>query len=487
MCKKLFLLLLLPIGLVQAQHAVIAGKFPYQRNVPFSVQFVSNQIAFENEWGRTMDTSDVQGHFHLKLPLNQPSIVRFSKQESISLYLRPGDSLWIEMINGRNVKYEGTAARANRLMHFFNVPTFIPTEIEEEYETYSRFIDSLADQRMFALTDYEKDEPDQGFVSLFTAEAGAVFLDRKISLFKKLDREGLEGALLEQVRRQLQQHSFIDEVRSMSYTHTLHELFQLEVEQIMGQEIPPFIPFSRPQYPPGFEELYAQHWRERLAKKPKLYRYFELEEYADKIRDCSKSEQLPLATKAWEQIKKANEYPGLVEMMAETYQKKVIQYQLRKLPDLAWKDEQGRGFELIPDEKNTLIVFWDALTPEGIEAFQQFQERPSMTYARQNLPDSVLAFAQYKRMIWVQIGGDAVKWRETIAGLPKHFAVQHCRVNTPQDLRALKPYLYKDKLPIAFTLLPDLSIQSITDQPTALEAFREVDSRGRIIWRLGRP
>lgn len=486
MYKRLFLLLFLPIELVQAQHAIIAGKFPYQSNVPFSVHFISNQITFEKEWGKVSGTSDAQGYFHLKLPLHQPSIVSFSKQENIRLYLRPGDSLWIEMINGRNVRYEGTAARENRLMHYFNVSTFIPSEIEAEPETYSRFIDSLADQRIMALTSYETDEPDQDFVSLFTAESGAAFLDRKISLFKKLDREGLEGALMERIRRQLQE-IFIDEVRSSSYTHTLRELFELEVEQIMGQEIPPFIPFSRPKYPPGFEELYAQHWRERLVKKPKLYRYFELEEYADKIRDCSKSEQLPLATTAWEQIKKAKEYPGLIEMMAETYQKKVIQYRLRKLPDLAWKDEQGRGFELIPDEKNSLIVFWDALTPEGIAAFQQFQERPSMTYARQNLPDSVLAFAQYKRMIWVQIGGDAGKWRETIAGLPNHFAVQHCRVDTPQDLRALKPYFYKDKLPVAFTLQPDLSIQSITDQPTALEVFRQVDSRGRIIWRPGRP
>ncbi|MDX2069304.1 MAG: hypothetical protein SFV55_12840, partial [Haliscomenobacter sp.] len=180
------------------------------------------------------------------------------------------------------------------------------------------------------------------------------------------------------------------------------------------------------------------------------------------------------------------EYPGLIEMMAETYQKKVIQYRLRKLPDLAWKDAQGRGFALVPDEKSTLVVFWDALTPKGKEAFQQFQERPSMTYARQVLPDSVLDFAQYKRMIWVQMGGDAEKWREAIAGLPNHFAVQHCRVDTPQDLRALKPYFYKEELPIAFTLQPDLNIQSITDQPTALEIFRQVDSRGRIIWRPGR-
>jgi len=486
MLKRLFLLLLLPIGLVQAQHAIIAGKFPYQSNVPYSVHFVSNQITFEDEWGKINAKSDAQGHFYLKIPLNKPSIVRFSKQENIRLYLRPGDSLWIEMINGRNIKYEGTAARENRLMHYFNVPNFIPTEIEEDPAVYSHFIDSLADQQIMALTSYETDEPDQDFASLFVAEHKAVFLDRKINLYKRLDREGLEGTLMEWIRQQLQE-PLIDEVRSSSYTYTLRELFQLEVGQIIGQEIPPFTPFSRPQYPPGFEELYARHWRERLAKKPKLYRYFELEEYGDKIQNCSKPEQLPQATTAWEQIKKASEYPGFVEMMAETYRKKVIQYQLRKLPELTWKDEQGRGFDLTPDEKSTLIVFWDALTPEGVEAFQQFQERPSMTFARQSLPDSVLAFAQYKRMIWVQVGGDAGKWRTAIAGLPNHFVVQHCRVDALKDIQALKPYFYKGKFPIAFTLQPDLIISSITDQPTALEAFRQVDSRGRIIWRPGRP
>lgn len=479
MYKKLFLLLLLPIGLVQAQHAIIAGKFPYQRNVPFSVQFVSNQITFEDEYGKISDTSDTQGFFYLKLKLDRPSILRFSKEESIQLYLRPGDSLWIEMINGRNLRFEGTAARENRLMGYFNRPTYVITEVEEQYEVYSHHIDSLAEMQVMDLARYETDAPDQDFVSLFAAKSDAAFLYKKIDLFKRLDKEAWEGSLMDQLRKQLEGLSLVDEVRAETYISALQQLFELEVLQMTGQEVG--------HYPPGYAELYARHWRERLAKKPKLYRYFELEEYADKIRNCSKPEQLPLATTAWEQIKKAKEYPGLIEMMAETYQKKVIQYRLRKLPDLAWKDEQGRGFELIPDEKNTLIVFWDALTPEGIAAFKQFQERPSMTYARQNLPDSVLAFAQYKRMIWVQIGGDTGKWRETIVGLPNHFVVQHCRVDTPQDLRALKPYLYKEKLPIAFTLQSDLSIQSITDQPTALEVFREVDSRGRIIWRPGRP
>lgn len=484
MLKQLFLWLLLPMGWVHAQHAVIAGKFPYQSRVPFSVQFVSNQITFEDEWGKVSDTSNAQGSFKLKIPLNQPSILRFSKQESIQLYLRPGDSLWIEMINGRNLRFEGTAARENRLLHYFNVPTFIPSEIEANPEVYSHFIDSLSNDRIKSLARYEADEPDEDFIPLFVAESIAAFLDHKINLFKRLDRAGQEGALMDRIKRQLREF-LIDEVRSTSYVHTVRELFQLEVAQIMGQEIPAFNPFGPPNYPPGYEELYAQHWRERLATKSKLYRYFELEESAEKIRNCSKSEQLPLATTAWEQIKKANDYPGFVEMMGETYQKKWIQYQLRKLPDLAYKDEQGRSFRLVADEKRTLLVFWDALSATGIEAFQRFQERPSITYAG-NLPDTVLSFAKFQRIIWVQVGGDAAKWRQAITNLPKQFAVQHYRIDTPQDIQALKPYFYKDKLPIAFTLQPDLSIVSITDQPTAIEAFRQVDPRGRIIWRPAR-
>lgn len=484
MFKKLLLLLWLPIGWVQAQHTVIAGKFPYQSKVPFSIAFIFNQITFEDEWGKISDTSDAQGYFKLKIPLNQPSILRFSKQESIQLYLRPGDSLWIEMINGRNLRFEGTVARENRLLHYFNVPPFIPTEIEVNPELYSPWIDSLAKERTLALTQYETDEPDQGFVRFFQANSKAAFLSRKMSVFKKLDREGLEGVLMDRVRRQLQE-PIIDETRSSSYLYVLRELFQLEVSQIMGQEIPPFTSFSSPQYPPGYEELYTQHWHERLAGKPNLYRYFELEEYANKIRDCSKPEQLPSAAAALAQIKKASEYPGLFEVMQEIYATKVIQYQLRKLPDLEWKDEQGRNFNLAPDEKRTLVVFWNALTTEGVKAFQRFQDRPSINqYYAGNSPDTLFSMPSFQRMIWVQVGGDAMQWKAIISQLPNRFQVQHCQIERSNDIKALEPYLFNGKLPVAFTLQEDLSIGSMTDQPTAIEMFRSVDSRG---WIIGRP
>lgn len=482
MIKNLILLLaLFTTGLLCAQRTVIAGKFPYQRDVPFSVQFVANQITFEDEWGKVSDTSDAQGYFHLNLSVVQPSTLRFSKQESIEVYLRPGDSLWVEMINGRNLRFEGTAARENRLLQYFNAPTFIPSEVEEDLEVYSNYIDSLDSGRIMSLARYETDNPDQDFISLFVAKSNAVFLDHKLRLFKKLNAEGWEGALIDEVRRQLQE-TLIDEVRSASYLYTLRELFRMEVSQIMGQEIPASNPFNPLKYPPGYEELYAQHWRERLVKKPKLYRCFELEEQAEKIRNCVKSEQLPLATAAWKQIKNSTEYPGFVQMLEEIYQKKVIQYQLRKLPDAEWKDEKGHNFKLLPDEKRTLVVFWDAQTQEGLDAFKRFQEQPSITYSG-NLPDSVLSFVKFQRMIWVQVGGDLTKWKQVVENLSNRFAVQHCLLDVPEDIQALKPYLYKNKLPMAFTLEPDLNIKDITDQPVALEVFRTLDQRGRIIWR----
>ncbi|MBK9492647.1 MAG: hypothetical protein IPO07_30635 [Haliscomenobacter sp.] len=67
-------------SILQAQNTIVAGKFPYQRNVPFSVEFISNQIILIDEWGKIADTSDANGHFKVSLQLDKPCIIRFSQK-----------------------------------------------------------------------------------------------------------------------------------------------------------------------------------------------------------------------------------------------------------------------------------------------------------------------------------------------------------------------------------------------------------------------
>ncbi|WP_373550615.1 hypothetical protein [Haliscomenobacter sp.] len=481
MLKKLFLLFLLPIGLVQAQRTVIVGKFPYQRDVPFSVAFISNQVILIDEWGKVADTSDAQGLFHLELKVDKPSIIRFTQRENVELYIRPGDSLLIEMINGRNVSFGGTAGRENNLLFSLNRP-FIPIETQENPQEYSALIDTLFQKQRQNLKTYQAEQVDEGFVSLYTAKAQAQFLEDKIRVLEFMQKEAWEGTLKDRVERQIRNLPLVDEVHAEAYINALHRLFTLEVQQIMGVDWSANERNAEIAYPPGYQDVFRRHWQERLAELPKLKQYFEIEEWVAEIQFCTKLEKLPLAATALERIKQVKDYPTLHQEMELAYRKKVILLKMKKLPAMAWQTASGQAVEMNPSsDQRTLVVFWDANKAESVAAFRQFQEKTSIQFLGR-LQDSVLNTINRQKIIWVQVGADLSKWKQVIEEVPVIYQTEHYLM---KEIGTLQPYLYEDKLPVAFNLKADQTIESITNRPTAIDVPSWVVETvgGRIIWR----
>lgn len=482
MIRNLILLLvLIPTAFLCAQRTVIAGKFPYQRDVPFSVAFISNQVVLIDEWGKVADTSDAQGHFHMVLKVDKPSIIRFTQRESIELYIRPGDSLWIEMINGRNVSFGGTVGRENNLLFSLNRP-FIPIETHENPQEYSALIDTLYQKQRQSLKAYQAERADEGFVSLFTAKAQAQFLDDKIKVLQFMQKEAWEGELKERVERQIHNLPLVDEVRAEGYIRALNDLFTLEVKQITGTDWTTNEPNSAALYS---HDVFRRHWQERLAGLPKLKQYFEIEEWVQSIQFCNKLENLPLAATALERIKQVKDYPALHQEMELAYRKKVILLKMKKLPAMSWQTASGQAVELNPNpDQRTLLVFWDANNAESVEAYRQFQEKTSIPFPGR-LQDSVLNAMNPKKIIWVQVGGDLSKWKQVIDEVPAVYQTEHYLM---KEIGALQPYLYEDKLPVAFTLKADQTIESITNRPSAIDVPSWVVETvgGRIMWRRQR-
>lgn len=482
MIKNFILLLsLLPMGLLCAQRTVVAGKFPYQRDVPFSVVFISNQVVLIDEWGKIADTSDTQGFFHLEIKLDKPSIIRFTQQESIELYIRPGDSLWVEMINGRNVTFGGTAGRENNLLFSLNRP-FIPIETQENPQEYSALIDTLYQKQRQSLKAYQVEQADEGFVSLFTAKAQAQFLEDKIRILQFMEKEAWEGELKDRVERQIRNLPLVDEVRSEVYIRALNDLFTLEVKQITGTEWTTNEPNSAVPYS---QEVFRRHWQERLAGLPKLKQYFEIEEWVQNIQFCSKLENLPQAAADLERIKQVKDYPVLFKEMESIYRQKVIVLKMKKLPAMTWQTASGQTVELDPSsDQRTLVVFWDANQAESVEAYRKFQEKTSIQFLGR-LQDSLLNTINRQKIIWVQVGGDLSNWKQVIEEVSAVYQTEHYLM---KEIGALEPYLYEDKLPVAFTLKADQTIESITNSPSAIDvpAWVVETVGGRIMWRRQR-
>ncbi|WP_421800225.1 hypothetical protein [Haliscomenobacter sp.] len=477
-------LILLPTVFLGAQRTVIAGKFPYQRDVSFSAAFISNQVVLIDEWGKVTKTSDAQGLFHLELKVDKPSIIRFTQRESIELYIRPGDSLWIEMINGRNVTFGGTAGRENNLLFSLNRP-FIPIETQENPQEYSALIDTLYQKQRQSLKTYQAEQSDEGFVSLFTVKAQAQFLEDKIKILQFMQKEAWEGALKDRVERQIHNLPLVDEVRSEEYIRALNELFTLEVKQITGTDWSTNDPNSAVGYS---KEVFHRHWQERLAGLPKLKQYFEIEEWIQNIQFCSKLENLPQAAADLEQIKQVKDYPVLVKEMESIYRQKVIVLKMKKLPAMTWQTASGQTVELDPSsDQRTLVVFWDANQAESVEAYRKFQEKTIIRFPG-SMQDSLISSVTPRKLIWIQVGGDLAKWKEVINTLPNTYSAEHYAIKKPEDIAALKPYLYEDKLPVAFDLRPDLSIEGLSNRPTVIDyPSWEVQSvGGRVMWKRQR-
>lgn len=476
MLKRFFPLIVLLSSTLQAQNTIVAGKFPYQRNVPFSVEFISNQIILIDEWGKIADTSDANGHFKVSLQLDKPCIIRFSQKDFIELYLRPGDSLWVEMINSRNVSFGGTAARENTLLMQVHNRPFIPLETADDPSLFSQMVDTLYLAQMQALTLYEADQPNADFVPLYLAKVYDRYLNDKIKTYNTLLKEGLEGSLMDRVSRQIRSVSLVDEIRSEAYINTLHTLFTMETLKIMGQEFEPQ-EFGQQTYPIGYAEVFQGHVKDRLSAYPQLKQYFELQEIVYQIQMIKSVEQLADAASGLARLKQEQGYASLSKLMQQTYRKKEIIYQLGKLPAANWETPEGQKFQLSASaDQQTLVVFWDANVPESVAALNYFQSEN---------PIKPLGTMRY---IWVQCGGDKERWKRKIAEIPNTYSVQHVMLENRGDLAALKPYFFRPELPISFTLSQDLMIKSIGSKPSALldEMWEVMPVGGRMIWRARR-
>lgn len=482
MIKNIILILaLFTTGSLCAQRTVIAGKFPYQRDVPFSVSFISNQVVLIDEWGKVADTSNAQGLFHLELKVDKPSIIRFTQRENVELYIRPGDSLWIEMINGRNVTFGGTVGRENNLLFNLKQP-FIPLETQENPGEYTMLIDTFFQKQRQNLQQYQAEQADENFVTLFTAKAQAQYLEDKIKILQFMQKEAWEGTLKDRIERQIRHLPLVDEVRLEAYIRVLNELFTLEVKQITGTDWTTNDPNSAVGYS---QEVFRRHWQERLAGLPKLKQYFEIEEWVQNIQFCSKLENLPQAAADLERIKQVKDYPVLVKEMESIYRQKVIVLKMKKLPAMAWQTASGQTVELDPSsDQRTLVVFWDANQAESVEAYRKFQEKTSIQFLGR-LQDSLLNTINRQKIIWVQVGADLSKWKQVIEEIPAIYRTEHYLM---KEIGDLQPYLYEDKFPVAFTLKADQTIESISNRPTAIDIPSWVVETvgGRIMWKRQR-
>lgn len=487
--------LLLVLGLLSycflgAQNVKIAGKFPYQRDVPFSIQTIDVMSFYLESKMLCRDTSDAKGNFSVAFDLDKPRILKFERQTAgeVEIYLRPGDSLWVEMINPSNMQFGGTAAIENKLL--VDLEKYPNSLGEQEMNALftSSTMDSLYHQHIGVLRAYEADHGDVDFAQFYLAKLQGSYLNIKLKLVKELEQSGQEGALLDQIHRQIRALDILDETRSFQYIQTLNDLFAKETFEILGQETPSEFEIIRGNYPAEYPELLQSHIHERLAGHPNLLRYFKIQELVGQIQNINSAGLLPAGAKALEQLQVMKDISVLAQQLQLLYRKKEIIYRLQKLPDLSLETIDDNPYQLAPIlGQRTLLVFWNALDSLNVEAYRRFQlEKEEGTgfrsFGNPNEPEEPVRF------IWVQYGGTKEQWKKTIGQVTNVHQVLHYYLGDQPSLSDLKPYFFREQLPIVFHLRADLGIAGLGSRPSVgMDEFSEVVFvGGRMIWRMFR-
>lgn len=491
MFRNLLLVLgLLSYSFLAAQKVKIAGKFPYQRDVPFSIQTIDVPSFYLESKTLCSDTSDARGNFSVAFDLDKPRILKFERQTAgeVEIYLRPGDSLWVEMINPSNMQFGGTAARENKLLSELEK---FPNSLGEQ-EMYalltSNTIDSLYHQHIELLRGYEADHGAADFAQFYLAKLQGSYLNIKLKLVKELEQTGQEGALLDQIRRQIRAIDVLDETRSFQYLQTLNELFIKETFDILGQETPSEFEIIRGHYPEGFLELLQSHIQERIAGRPNLMRYFKIQELVGQIQSIKSVAQLSAGAKALEQLKARAGISDLVRQLEFLFRKKEIIYRLEKLPDLNFETINDTPYQLASSQgQRTMLVLWNALDSLNVEAYRGFQLKKEEriifnSFGNANEPEEPV------RLIWVQCGGSKEQWKKIIDQVPNVRQVLHLYLSDQPSLTSLKPYFFREQLPIVFHLLENLEISWLSARLSKdVDEFPEVVFvGGRVIWRMFR-
>jgi hypothetical protein len=280
----------------------------------------------------------------------------------------------------------------------------------------------------------------------------------------------------------------LDETRSSLYLQTLNDLFIKETFDVLGLETPSEFEIARGHYPDGFLELLQSHIQERIAGHPNLIRYFKVQELVAQIQNIKSAAQLPAGAKALEQLKTMADISTLVRQLEFFFRKKEIIYRLEKLPDFNMEtiDDSAYQLESIHGQR-TMLVFWNALDSMNVEAYRSFQIKKderliSRSFGNANEPEEPV------RLIWVQYGGSKEQWKKIIGQVPNERQVLHYYLGDQPSLSALKPYFFREQLPIVFHLLDNLEISWLSTRLSIdVDEFPEVVFvGGRVIWRMFR-
>lgn len=217
------------------QSAQITGRFLYSAQESFTYGIYDNPLMQATFPVQAAVESDSQGYFKLRIDLTKAEILHLQwGQDTYRCYIRPGDSLDLQILNRFNVQFAGTAALENTSLFAgeFHQSFYAGDPLEESLLA----LDTLAAKRRRVLADYQKEAQsvDADFVDYFTAEMIGHRFDQLNRAYHAHIKQQPENPILAIASNELQRLEAINETRSRAYLNAVFSYSENQLDRSLA-------------------------------------------------------------------------------------------------------------------------------------------------------------------------------------------------------------------------------------------------------------
>lgn len=442
-----------------AQTVVLQGQFLYSTEEEYSYGIYTHPL-LEAEFpvlgeGR----SDANGRFTISLEIAEPQILQIKRRaDTYSIYVQPGDSLSLKILNRFNIEFAGSSRRENEL--FFQMEFHQAFYPADPLEDCLLAIDTLESNRQAQIQLYEGEEAliNEDFLTYLKAAVAGSRYARLNQIYHHHMEEQPENPLLGIVSNDLLSLPAIDEVRSAAYLNAVVALMENSLDKDMAVD-------------PILKENEALQWEQRrkiLAATTEgttaLKRHMDFFLLGMQLWWVEDEEELAGLDQFWSEIRE--EYPAdpLDKLLVEMYQERRSSALLKKMGDINLLDSLGQSIQLSDFQQFPLLVLlWS----------------DSMSFARDFEQLTSLLPPQWKeeQLVTLYFGEEDSIWLPTIVGLDGQEKGVHFKMN-PEERKTFKEKYMIPKAPVYLLFESHNSLQQVSFE-LSQRIYRALFSLGR--------
>ena len=442
-----------------AQKCFVQGQFLYSSEEDYSFGIYEHPLLEAQFPVLGEGRSDAEGNFSFELEIAEPKILQLKRKADVySIYVQPGDTLSLKILNRFNIEFAEGSGNENELL--FQMDFHQAFYAGDPLDDCLLAIDTLGAKRQKLIQQYKESTPsvNEDFLSYLEAAVVGNRYDQLNQVYHRHVQEQPENPLLGVVSNDLLNLPILDETRSAVYLNAMAAFMQNRLDQAMAVD-------------PILKEKEALQWEKRKAilsetatEAPALKRFMDFFLLGMELWWVEEEEDLVLLDATWAGMRRQYPDDSLHTLLTDLYPERRSAALLKKLEDISMLDSTGQKVLLSEGEQFPML----ALLWSDTSTINNDMERLSSL-----LPP------QWKKeqLVTLYIGEEEGFWQGALPVLNKYEKGRHFRLEagTVKDFKQI----YKiEATPIYLLFDGPKSLQQVSFE-LSQRIYRALFSLGR--------